>query len=116
MPLGDRHVPEELVGRGLSPFAGFMLRLVLAGVFTGALVLIASVAMLFDTAPAWLSMIVEPLSLFLLPGLALAVATAGQRDLDAAVVVEASVAIYFWCFLVVLEWRAFRQRRRRLRG
>ncbi len=116
MSFGGRHVPEELGGRGLGPFSGFMLRVVLAGLGAAALVWIASVAMLFNTAPAWLSLVFEPLSLFLLPGLLVSVAASGPHDLDAAMVIESSAVIYFVCFLAALERRAFRQRTRRRRG
>jgi hypothetical protein len=112
MLLRDRHVPEDLAQRGPVPFAAFLLRVVLAGVFTAALVWIASVAMLLDTAPAWVSLVFEPLSLFLLPGLVVAMVTAGKHDLNPSVVVAASGVFYFVCFLVALERRACRRRRR----
>jgi hypothetical protein len=108
-----KFVPEELGGKGLGPFAGFMLRVVLAGAATALVVWVAAAAMLFTTAPAYVSLIVEPLSLLLLPGLAVGVYVTGPHELDPKMVVEGSVIFYFVCFLVGLEWRAFRGRVRR---
>jgi hypothetical protein len=110
MSFGGRHVPEEFGGSGLGPFASFMLRVTQASVATAVLVTVASWAMLFNTAPAWISLIFEPLSLFLLPGLAVSVSMAGPHDLNPNVVVAASVVIYFVCFLAALEYRAYRRR------
>jgi membrane protein DedA with SNARE-associated domain len=61
-------------------------------------------------------LIFEPLSLLLLPGMAVGVSVTGPHDLDPKMVVEASVIFYFVLFLAALEWRTWRQRRRRHRG
>jgi len=103
---------EGFGGRNLGRFAGFMWRVVLAGVAAAVVVGLASVGMLFSTAPEWLSLIFEPLSLLFLPGLLVDMVQLGPHDLAPAVVVQASVAIYFVLFLGALEWRATRQRRR----
>jgi hypothetical protein len=112
VPSASRLNPEGFGGRNLGRFAEFMWRVVLAGVAAAVVVGLASVGMLFSTAPEWLSLIFEPLSLLFLPGLLVDMVQVGPHDLAPAVVVQASVAIYFVLFLGALEWRARRQRRR----
>jgi hypothetical protein len=112
VPSASRLNPEGLGGRNLGRFAGFMVRVVLAGVATAVVVRLASVGMLVSTAPEWLSLILEPLSLLFLPGLLVGIVQSGPHDLAPAVVVQASVVIYFVLFLIGLEYRARRQRRR----
>ena len=111
MSFSGRLVPEEFGGNRLGSFAAFMLRLVLAGVFTAAVIGIASFGLLFATAPEWASLIFEPLSLLLMPGLGIAMALSGPHDLEPSVVVTASIVVYFLLFLGLLEWRAWRRRR-----
>ncbi len=112
MSFTGRFVPEHLGGNRLGPFAAFMLRIVLAGALTAAVIGIASFGLLFATAPAWASLIFEPLSLLLIPGLGIAMALSGPHDLEPSVVVTASIVVYFLLFFALLEARAWRRRNR----
>lgn len=69
---------------------------------------LASAAMLFSTAPKWLSLIFEPISLLLLPGLVAGVVHTSPHDLEASVVLWAALLFYFVLFFCLLEWRARR--------
>jgi hypothetical protein len=107
-----RYVPKQL-DRGLSPVISFALNMMLAGIATIVVVMIGATAMLFNTAPEWLSLIVEPLSLILLPGLCVGLAGTGPHDLEPHLVVDASVLFYFLLFLFLFQLRTWRRRRRR---
>ena len=112
MSFSGRFVPEEFGGRRLGPFAAFMARIVMAGVTAAAVVGIGSVGMLFTTGPEWASLLFEPISLLLLPGLLVGIIVSGPHDLDPHVVLQGTIILYFLFFWSVLEWRAWRQRRR----
>jgi len=115
MSFSGRFVPEEFGGQRLGPFAAFMSRLVLASVAAAIVVCIGSVGMLFSTGPEWSSLLFEPLSLVLLPGLLVGMVVSGPHDLEPEVVLNGTIVLYFLFFWAVLEWRAWRQRRRRRR-
>jgi hypothetical protein len=116
MSFSGRFVPEEFGGQRLGPFAAFMARLVLASVATAIVVGIGSAGMLFTTGPEWASLLFEPASLVLLPGLFIGMAISGPHDLYPQVVMNGTILFYFLLFWAVLEWRAWRQRRRRRRS
>ena len=78
---------------------------VMGAVGSAALVWAAVGAMYVTSAPKWVTLLVEPESLFLLPGLVVAIVVAGQHDLSATVVVEASAGFYFLAFFVWFWWR-----------
>ncbi len=111
-PQGDHTVTELVAGPNLDSFPALMLRVVAAGVATAGVTGIGSVALLFVRAPAWLSLIFEPVSLLLLPGMMISMKHAGPHDLDPILILKSSVAFYFTFFLAWFELRAWRARRR----
>jgi len=103
-------------GRGGKPgrsFAGFGLRVLMASAATAVVVGLASAGLLFSTARESVSLVLEPMSLMLMPGLLFGLYQAGPHDLDPRVILGASVGFYFMFFFSVLEWRAWSRRRRR---
>jgi hypothetical protein len=114
--FGGRFAPEELGGQDLGPFASLMVRIVLTSLATAFVVFVASAAMLFVTAPEWLSLIFEPLSLLMAPGLIAGLFASGPHDLNPVLVVKGSIVFYFLSFFCLLEWRAWRKRRARRRS
>jgi hypothetical protein len=116
MSFSGRFVPEEFGGQRLGAFPSFMLRVVLSSLGAAAVVFLGSVGMLFTTGPEWASLLFEPVSLLLLPGLLVGMFVSGPHDLDPHVVLNGTIVLYFLLFWMVLEWRAWRQRRRRRRG
>ena len=116
MSFSGRFVPEEFGGQRLGAFPSMMLRLVLASLAAAIVVGIGSAGMLFSTGPEWASLVFEPVSLLLLPGLLVGIIVSGPHDLDPHVVMNGTIVLYFLLFWAVLEWRAMRQRRRRRRG
>jgi hypothetical protein len=113
MSFSGRFVPEEFGGQRLGAFPALMLRFVLAGVMAASVVGIGSACMLFSTGPEWASLIFEPVSLVLMPGLLVGMVLSGPHDLQPQVVLAGTIVFYFLLFWVVLEWRAWRRRRRR---
>ncbi len=111
MSLSERFAPEELGGRRLSPFLSLMLRIVLAGVAAALVVSLGSAAMLLSTGPEWASLLFEPVSLLLLPGLIVGLFHSGPHDLEPHVVMNGTIVLYFLLFWAALEWRAWKQRR-----
>ena len=95
--------------------ASFALRVLLAGVSTMVVVGVGSAAMLLNTVPEWLSLLFEPLSLLLLPGLLVGVVASGPHELVPQMILDSAVVFYFGVFLTLLEFRAFRRRRQRRR-
>jgi hypothetical protein len=116
MSFSGRFVPEELGGRRLAAFPALMLRVALSGAAAAAIVGIGSACMLFTTGPEWASLVFEPVSLVLMPGLLVGIVLSGPHDLDPQVVVAGTIVFYFLLFWAALEWRAWRQRKRRRRG
>ena len=111
-PHGEHTVTELVAGPNLDSFPALMLRVVAAGVATAVVIGLGSVALLFVRAPAWLSLIFEPVSLLLLPGMMISMKHAGPHDLDPILILKSSVAFYFTFFLAWFELRAWRARRR----
>jgi len=71
----------------------------------------------FATAPAWLSVIFEPFSLFFLPGFAIDFCDPHSHDTRVLMVIQDCFLIYAAIFWLILEVRARvrnpRRRRRR---
>ena len=112
MSFSGRFVPEEFGGQSLGPFTQLMVRMVFAAMAAAVVVGIGSAGMLFTTGPEWASLAFEPVSLVLLPGLLVSMALSGPHDLDPDVVLNGTIVLYFLLFWALLEWRAWRQRRR----
>jgi cbb3-type cytochrome oxidase subunit 1 len=113
--LRSRFFPTQL-DQGLGPVLSFALRLLYAAAATALVVIVGGGAMLFNTAPQWISVVVEPLSLLLVPGLVAGMVESGPHSLDPSMIVDASVIFYFAVFFVFFEARAWRHRRRRRRA
>lgn len=72
------------------------LRLVCAAVLTTLLLAAASAALTLTSAPAPVSLLLEPVSLLFLPGLLIALPFAGSHsELSAAQIMGSSAAFYF---------------------
>lgn len=112
MSFSGSSVPKELGGQGLGPFAALMARIVLAGVIAAAIVGIGSGGLMFTTGPEWASLLFEPVSLVLLPGLFVGMFATGPHDLEPHVVMNGTIVFYFVLVWAALEWRGWRQRRR----
>lgn len=63
---------------------------------------VATSALFSTTLPAAVSLAVEPLSLLLMPGLFVALATAGSHDIEPNVILRISAIFYFLFFCIVL--------------
>ena len=107
-----RFVPEEFGGKNLGPIVSFILRMLMACFATVAVVLLGASAMLLNTAPEWLSLMLEPVSLVLLPGLAAGLISSSPHDLDPGIILDASLLFYFFVFFLAFEALAWRKRRR----
>jgi hypothetical protein len=94
-------------------FVGFWLRALMAAGATVAVVGVASAGLLFSTARESVSLVFEPLSLMLMPGMLFGMYQAGPHDLEPKVILWASFGFYFAFFFALLEWRAWSRRRRR---
>ncbi len=78
----------------------------MALLLAAALVALASAALYVTSAPPMVSLLVEPLSLFLLPGLLIALVAAHPRDFTAQDVVVWSMLVYTAVFFFALRRRA----------
>jgi hypothetical protein len=112
MPFSGRFVPKEFGGQRLERFPALLLRLALAAALAGATVGIGSFGMLFSTGPEWQSLLFEPVSLLLLPGLLVGILVSGPHDLDPHIVLQGTIVLYFLFYWAVLEWREHKRRRR----
>jgi hypothetical protein len=112
MSFSGHFVPDELGGRRLGVFASVMSRIVLASLAAGLVVGLGSAGMLFTMGPAWASLLFEPISLLLLPGIIVGMVVSGPHDLDPHVILNGTIVLYFFTFWAILEWRAWRKRRR----
>ena len=115
MSFSGRFVPEEFGGQHLGAFQSIMMSVVMASLAAAIVVSLGSAGMLFSTGPEWASLLFEPVSLLLLPGLLVGLLVSGPHDLDPHVVMNGTIVLYFLVFWAVLEWRAWRLRRRRRR-
>ena len=87
------------------PLAGLVLRrLVYASLLSALLLAVACTALFVTSAPAAISLLVEPFSLLLVPGLLMAVAVTGSHaDVSASVILGTSATFYFCLFYIVLS-------------
>jgi hypothetical protein len=82
-----------------------------AAVGLTAVLMIAAAAGLYVAAsPAWVSLLLEPFSLLLMPGLVIALVTAGSHDFAPDVVIAVSAAFYAGFVYAALLWRSARRR------
>ena len=82
------------------------LRLLYATLAATALVAISSAAILTTDQPRLISLFVEPLSLFLMPGLLVSLMTAGLHDYSLDTVLIVSFVFYLIAFYLLLHRRA----------
>lgn len=118
--LAARELAREIVrglirakvrGQQRGPAAVILWRLFLASLATAVTIGLASLGQFFTTAPEWISLTLEPLSLLLLPGFTVALITAGLHDLDTSIIVQVSIGFYLIFFYVWLTWRSRRKAR-----
>lgn len=87
-------------------------RLAISAMLTACLVTLAAEAMFVTSSPKLVSLLVEPFSLLLMPGLVVAVIVAGPHDFSPLGVVSLTAAFYFGFFYWALTYWA---RSRRIR-
>jgi len=75
----------------------------------------AVAAVYATTMPASISLVVEPLSLLLLPGLVFSILAAGAHDFAPETVIYASFVWYLVFFYLIFTWR-YRRRARLIPG
>jgi hypothetical protein len=92
--------------RLLAATLGNVGRLLAAMGLTGILMIAAAAALYVTSAPEWLSLLIEPFSLLLMPGLVIALATSGSHDFGPDVVISVSAAFYVGFVYAALLWRA----------
>jgi len=80
----------------------------MATLLTAVLMAVATAAIFVTTAPKWVSLAIEPVSLILLPGLIVSVVLAGPHDFSPWIVVWVSSGLYFVSFYGALWLRARR--------
>jgi hypothetical protein len=85
-------------------------RMLIALACSAVLTAAATTALYVTAAPKWISLLLEPLSLLLLPGLAIAMVVAGRQDFSPQAVIEASALFYLLCAYAWLLWRVARTR------
>ena len=90
------------IARVVQPPFAIVYRLITAAALTGGLLALSYAGLSVTTAPKILSLIVEPFSLLLMPGLLIALAVAGQHDFSSTVVLTASACFYFMFFFVAI--------------
>lgn len=79
-----------------------LLHVSLAAVVAMATVAMASAGMFLTTAPETVSLLFEPLSLLLMPGLLVSLLVVNAHDYSPPVVVETAFVFYFLFFLAAL--------------
>ena len=93
--------PPALTARALAR------HLLSAALLTAILLALASAALDLTTAPALVSLLVEPFSLLLMPGMLISIAIAGRHDeVSARAVLIASACFYFVAFSLLLAHRS----------
>lgn len=101
----------------LKPVGGFLkvaLRIALSAFFSLALVSLSLAGLFVTSAPEFISLLVEPFSLLLLPGVLLSIIPTGDhRDYPPDAAAYASLLFYFIVFYTAL-WLRERYKRRRL--
>ena len=78
----------------------------LALLLAAVIVALSAAAMYAAPAPTAVSILVEPLSLLLLPGLLVALVAAGPHDFTAQAVLASAFLIYAVAFFLLLHFRA----------
>ena len=86
------------MGLGLSIWK----RLALSAIVTCVLVGVATAGMFVTSAPKFVSLLFEPFSLLLMPGLIVAILFAGAHDFSPLSVVGVAAVFYFGFFFWVL--------------
>jgi hypothetical protein len=84
---------------------GLIGRLLAASLAAFALTAAGVGAMYLTTAPRFVSLAIEPVSLLLLPGLIVALIAAGGHDFTAEIVAQAAFFFYFVLLYVVFALR-----------
>ena len=111
MPLrrSTRRSRRDLPAAAFTPI---LRRAALTCLLTAALLTLASASLFFTTAPAWLSLLVEPFNLIYLPGLFFSMFAEAGHDYATAHVVEATTVFYL-VFIYLLLWDRSRRHARR---
>jgi hypothetical protein len=91
-------------------------RLLAATALASVLMIAATAALHVSSAPKWASLLLEPFSLLLMPGLVIALATSGSHDFGPDVVIAVSAAFYVGFLYAALLWLASRKRAAQPRG
>ena len=118
-------LPRHIRRRPLAWAGRNLLRILLAAILSAGVTAAASGAVFVTTAPALVSLLVEPVSLLLIPGLLVAMILANAtkpfhhaggkeptHDFTPQAVVAGALLFYFAFFLVALASYARRRRRR----
>ena len=79
-------------------------RVLLSAAITALLLYLATEAMFVSTAPKLVSLVVEPFSLLLMPGLVVAIILAGPHDFTPGSVLFIAAMFYFAFFYWALTW------------
>jgi hypothetical protein len=79
-------------------------RVLLSAAITALLLYLATEAMFVSTAPKLVSLVVEPFSLLLMPGLVVAIVLAGPHDFTPGSVLFIAAMFYFAFFYWALTW------------
>ena len=86
--------------------AAVLRRLAISAVLTAVLLVVSCAAMYVTFAPRIVSLLIEPFSLLLMPGLVVAIVMAGAHDFTPISVVCVAAIFYFCFFYLALAWRA----------
>ncbi len=89
-------------------WSAILVRLVQAILCATIVVAVASAANFLTTAPKLISLVFEPFSLLLIPGLIASLLIAGPHDYSPIIVVQFSLVFYVLAFYWVLTRRARR--------
>jgi len=113
MGLTATMTPGPVASNKLSLVGIVARRILLAALLTTLTMVAAIGAMFVTTAPQIVCVLIEPLSLLLMPGLLAALLSSGPTDLSPVSVVMVATGFYFAFFCLALWWldRARRARR-----
>ncbi len=104
---GLRSQPLRAAQRSaLQKLSAIALRLLLSAFCSCALVAVAVSALFVTSAPESISMLTEPVSLLLMPGLMIAMLSANLHDYSPFVVIQGSLIFYCVLFYAVFRSRA----------
>ncbi len=82
--------------------AGFLRRLLLSATASVVLLTVASATMFLTSWPAWLSLLLEPFSLLLTPGVLGSMLFTHTHDYTSGAIVLSNLAFYFPVFFCML--------------